>query len=402
MRTELLAPAGDLERLKVAVQYGAEAVYFGGKQFSLRARASNFSLDDIKEAVEYAHNHGVKVYVTVNIIPHNSDFEGLSGYLTTLQEFGADAIICASAAILELCKKAAPNLEVHVSTQQTALNSAALSYWRRKQADRIVLAREVSLKQASLIKKNTDLPLELFIHGGMCASFSGRCTISNALTNRDANRGGCAQSCRWNYHLWHEDQLLDREDCLFSMGSKDMCTIDCFEEVLKLQPASLKIEGRMKTAFYIACVVKGYRFALDCFRKQGYISERQLEYSKALINLASNRDWFLGFYRGLPGKSAQLYNDKITTANQVFVANVKAYDPESKSAIIEVRNNFRKGDMLAILSPKGKAIEFRAEKLLDGEGNELEVANKPMQLLRIEVPLEVNEYSFIFAKGKGQ
>ena len=397
MKIELLAPAGDLERLKVAVTYGADAVYFGGKQFSLRARASNFTLEDIKEAVIFAHEHGSKVYVTVNIIPHNSDFDGLSEYLQILQDLDVDAIICASLAILQLCKKVAPKLEVHVSTQQTTLNSAAIRFWQEQGADRIVLAREVSLAQIRQIKEHSSLPLELFIHGGMCANFSGRCTISNLLTNRDANRGGCAQSCRWNYHLWHKEELLDKPDYLFSMGSKDMCTIECLEEILNTQPVSLKIEGRMKTAFYIACIVKGYRFAIDCYEKQGYIGEDQLRYSRSLIELASNRDWFLGFYRGLPGKQGQLYNIP-NTANQLFVANVKDY--KDGVATIEVRNNFKCGDRLAVLNPEGQPVEFVVEGLETLDGEPIEVANKPMQLLKTKIPYEVNEYSYIFAKGK--
>ena len=212
MKTELLAPAGDMARLKTAIIYGADAVYFGGKQFSLRSRASNFTLEDIREAVEFAHGYGRKVYVTVNIIPHNDDFNGLQEYLEKLQEYGVDAIICASQAILTLCKQVAPKLEGHISTQQTTINTAAIEYWQKKKADRVVLGREVSLIQLKEIMNKTDMPIEVFIHGGMCANYSGRCTISNMLTNRDANRGGCAHSCRWNYYLWHDDQLLDREE----------------------------------------------------------------------------------------------------------------------------------------------------------------------------------------------
>ena len=394
MRTELLAPAGDLERLKIAVRYGADAVYFGGKQFSLRARASNFTLDDIRQAVEFAHGYGTRVYVTVNIIPHNSDFEGLEEYLIKLQEYGVDAIICASQAICDTCKKVSPKLEVHISTQQTTINSAAVSYWQSKGADRIVLGREVTYDEMLMIMDDTTLPIEVFIHGGMCANYSGRCTISNVLTNRDANRGGCAQSCRWNYHLWHDDELLDREDYLMSLGSKDMCTVDYIERLLKANVCSMKIEGRMKTAYYIASIVKGYRQLIDAYYRNGYISDEDISTAQYYMTLASNRDTFNGFYPGIPDKEGQLYNF-ITTASQTFIANVKSYDPETSEAVIEVRNHFRVNDELVIMNPEGDDVRFTVDKMIDENGEEVEVANKPMQLLKIKVPVKVDEYTFI-------
>ncbi|MBR0385721.1 MAG: U32 family peptidase C-terminal domain-containing protein, partial [Erysipelotrichaceae bacterium] len=306
-------------------------------------------------------------------------------------------IICASPAILELCHENASKLEVHVSTQQTTLNSAALAYWEGKKADRVVLGREMSLDQVRLLQKETDMPIELFIHGGMCASYSGRCVISNLLTNRDANRGGCAQSCRWNYHLYHSRELLDREDALFSLGSKDMCTADCLDRILELHPASLKIEGRMKTAFYIGCVVKGYRYMIDCWQQQGYLTEEHKQTGMRLIDLASNRDSFHGFYEGVPGREGQLYN-AVSTASQVFLANVLSCD-ENGEAVIEVRNNFHPGDRLGVLRPSGAAEEFDCEKLTDMEGNDISVANKPMQQLHIKLPCKADRYSFIYAAG---
>ena len=394
MKTELLAPAGDMARLKTAIIYGADAVYFGGKQFSLRSRASNFTLDDIKEAVEFAHGYNRKVYVTVNIIPHNGDFEGLREYLVKLEEFGVDAIICASQAILSLCKKVAPGLEVHISTQQTTINSAALKYWTDKKADRVVLGREVDMRQLRDIAVSAEVPLEVFIHGGMCANYSGRCTISNMLTNRDANRGGCAHSCRWNYHLWHNDELLDRKDYMFSMGSKDMCAAECLNDLLDLEVASLKIEGRMKTAFYIACVVKGYRYLLDCYEKYGSISSQQLAKGQSIIDLGTNRDSFAGFYPGYSIKEGQLYN-LTQTASQNFVGNVVEFDSETMEAVIEVRNHFRRNDTLAVMNPYSDDSIFTVEKMTDKDGNDVEIANRPLQLLKIKVPVPVNEYTFL-------
>ena len=394
MKTELLAPAGDMARLKTAIIYGADAVYFGGKQFSLRSRASNFTMEDIREAVEFAHVYGRKVYVTVNIIPHNDDFNGLKEYLEKLQEYGVDAIICASQAILTLCKQVAPKLEGHISTQQTTINTAAIEYWKKKKADRVVLGREVSLIQLKEIMNKTDIPIEVFIHGGMCANYSGRCTISNMLTNRDANRGGCAHSCRWNYHLWHDGNEIKREDYMFSMGSKDMCAVDYLEDLLKLNVASLKIEGRMKTAFYIACVVRGYRYLIDCYDQQGCMTSEQLEKGKAMIMLVTYRDVFPGFYPGFDLNTGQLYNLP-QTASQNFVANVREYDEKTQTAVIEVRNHFEKGDRLAVMNPYMDDVLFDVERMYDLAGNEVEIANKPMQLLRIKVPVAVNENSFI-------
>ncbi len=396
---ELLAPAGDLQRFKIAIEYGADAVYLGGKQFSLRARASNFTLDDIKEAVQYAHQRGKRVHVTVNMIPHNSDFEGLEQYLRTLGEIGVDAIICASKAILLLSKKAAPGMEVHVSTQQTTINTAAVKYWQNSGADRVVLAREVTLENMKAIRQQTDFPLEVFIHGGMCANYSGRCTISNMLTNRDANRGGCAQSCRWNYHLYHEQELLDRDDYLLSLGSKDMCAADYIEDICKLDVASVKIEGRMKTAYYIANVVKGYRYLIDCFQENGCINDEQLAYGRSLIDRVANRQTFPGFYPGLPQIEGQLYNTT-TVISQDYVASVLDYQDGIVTALD--RNYFQKGDRLAVMNPQGKDVSFILEEMADEKGEEVLVANKPMQVLKFKVPTEVSRFSFIKLAREGQ
>ncbi len=391
MRTELLAPAGDLERAKIAVMYGADAVYFGATQFSLRAKASNFSLSDIAEAADFAHQHGSKAYVTVNMIPHDSDFEGLEEYLHKLQEYGVDAIICASRAIMELCRKAAPNMEVHISTQQTTTNSAALSWWQKQGADRIVLGREVQYEDLKEIMRKAEVPVEVFIHGGMCANFSGRCTISNLLTNRDANRGGCAQSCRWNYHLYEGTRCLDRDEYLLSMGSRDMCAADWLEDLLKLNVASLKIEGRMKTAYYLANVIKAYRFLIDEYYNKGEISQASLAAGKRLLARVANRPTYNGFYGGISEES-QIYNlPSLVTQN--YVASVVDY--RDGYGLLQTRNNYRKGDRLALMRPQGEDISFTVEKMTDEQGQEVLVANRPMQRLWVRLPAEADHYSFI-------
>lgn len=391
MKVELLAPCGDLERLKTAIVYGADAVYLGGKSFSLRSRASNFTNEDIKAGVEFAHSYGKRVYVTVNMIPHNCDFEGLEEYLKILESIGVDGIICASCAIASLIQKKAPKLEVHISTQQTTLNSEAISYWENKKVNRLVLAREVTLENLKEIMKKTKTPIEVFIHGAMCANYSGRCTISNLLTNRDANRGGCAQSCRWNYHLLHNEENLDKE-LLFSFGSKDMCAVELLEEILKTGVASLKIEGRMKTAYYLANVVKTYRMLIDEFYETGHISEESLEKGKAILFRATNRETCAGFYPGFMERDGQVYNNAVT-ANQTFAANILSY--EEGIAHIEVRNRFRMGDKLVIIRPFKEDVIFTVEDLKDEEGNIVELANKPMQKLQLRVPVEVDPFCFI-------
>lgn len=396
MKVELLAPAGDLERLKTAVIYGANAVYFGGKQFSLRARASNFTLEDIEKGVQFAHEHGAKAYVTVNMIPHNSDFEGLRDYLHILNEIGVDAIICASQAILAISKEVAPDMEVHISTQQTTMNSKAIEYWQKKGADRIVLGREATYDELLKIMEKTTLPVEVFIHGGMCANYSGRCTISNVLTNRDANRGGCAQSCRWDYHLYHNDELLDRE-LPFSLGSKDMSSPEYIERLMRSGACSFKIEGRMKTAFYLANVIKGYRQLMDAYENKGTVSEEDLVIASEYLNNVANRETFPGFYPGIPDGNGQIYNN-VNTANQMFVANVVSYDEETSLCRIEARNHFEKGDKLIVLRPEGRDYEFIADDIRDEEGNEVIVANKPMQILTVKLPCAADGYCYIYRK----
>jgi putative protease len=391
MRTELLAPAGDLERAKIAVMYGADAVYFGAAQFSLRAKASNFSLDDIAQAADFAHRHGSKAYVTVNMIPHDSDFEGLEEYLKKLQRFGVDAIICASPAIMALCRQAAPGMEVHISTQQTTLNSPALAWWKKQGAERIVLGREVQYDDLCQIMKKAEVPVEVFIHGGMCANFSGRCTISNLLTNRDANRGGCAQSCRWNYHLYEGQKCLDREDYLLSMGSRDLCAADWLEALLKLDVASLKIEGRMKTAYYLANVIKAYRFLIDEYYNKGEISQTALAYGKQLLARVANRPTYNGFLGGISEES-QIYNLP-SQVSQNYVASVIAY--RDGRGLLQTRNNYRQGDRLALMRPQGQDISFTVDQMVDEDGQQVPVANRPMQRLWVRLPAKADQYCFI-------
>ena len=272
-KIELLAPAKDLAKAKIAMMYGADAVYVGGKSFSLRSRASNFSLDDFRKLVEYGKKYNCKVYVTVNIVFHDEDFVGIKEYLTSLNNIGINGVIISNLSLIPIIRNVAPNLECHISTQLSSNNSSSVKVLKSWGADRVVLARETSIDEIETIAHKTDMPLEVFIHGGMCSNYSGRCVLSNRMTLRDANRGGCAHSCRWKYHLYDGDDEISTPDCLLSMSSKDLRASAYIERLIKANVASLKIEGRMKSEYYIAQVVKTYRNMIDEIYENGTLSE---------------------------------------------------------------------------------------------------------------------------------
>lgn len=389
-KIELLAPAGDLERLKIAVLYGADAVYLGGKQFSLRSRASNFTIEDIAQGVQFAKEHGASVHVTVNMLPHNEDMHGLEEYLQELERVGVTAIIAASPAIMMCAKRVAPKLEVHVSTQHSSTNSSAANYWKKQGMDRVVLARECTLSQIQEVVKHTDVPIEVFIHGGMCISYSGRCVLSNHMTGRDANRGGCAQSCRWKYRLYDGDVQLHDEHDLFSMSSKDLMAARFIPDLIHAGIASLKIEGRMKSAYYIATLIKTYRMLIDEVYETGSISEQRMQYYYEEISKAENRPTGIGFYLGAPKAADHLYGVNGAGVTQEFIAYVLAYDKDTQMATLEVRNNFKGNQEAEVFGPHIPMTKFMLEALFDLDGNLLEVANKPMQVIqtKVSVPME--------------
>lgn len=392
-KIELLAPAGDLNRLKTAVLYGADAVYIGGKQFSLRSRASNFDLDDIKEAVKFAHRHGSRVHVTVNMIPHEEDFDDLDEYLITLDKIGVDAIIVASLTILKRAKQLT-NLEVHISTQYSITNSKTITFWQSLGADRTVLARENQLFELEALMKQTNMPIEVFVHGGMCVNYSGRCTLSNYMTGRDANRGGCAQSCRWKYELVdnHNNRLSDSK-VPFSMSSKDLNAIDYLDDLIRLGVASLKIEGRMKTEYYIATIVGAYRRAIDDLYA-GKDAKKVLSLAKKELLNAENRQTFGGFYDGLPRASGHLYGVNGAGVNQAFVGTVLDYDEHTQRATIEVRNHFSEENKLEFFSPFRNAQSFYPKEMIDSQGESTKRFYKPMEVVSFKVnhPLQKGDF----------
>ena len=389
-KPELLAPAGDLEKLKSAVLYGADAVFVGSKEFSLRSRASNFTIEDLYEGAKFCHEHGAKLYVTTNIVPHNSDLIGLIDYLEDLENAGVDAIICSSYAVMYIAKRYT-NLEVHISTQQSVANSLAVKFYEEYGATRVVLARELSISQIEEIKKNTNAELEVFIHGGMCSSYSGRCMLSNHMTNRDANRGGCAHSCRWNYDLYMGDELISDND-RFQFSSKDLMAVNQLPRLLECAD-SLKIEGRMKSIHYIATVTKVYRMIIDEYFETGTVKD--LEYYKKEIEKAENRLFSHGFLEGMTTIKEQLYNMRSENPTQDFVGIILDYNEETQEALVEVRNHFKPYSTLEAFGPNLRSTQFQIKEIINERGDVVDAARHPKEHVYIYSPIKLTKYDMI-------
>ena len=390
MRAELLAPAGNLEKAKIALLYGADAVYVGGVSFSLRARASNFTIPLLKELVDFAHKLNKKVYVTTNIVFHDEDQIGLDEYLIELDNMKVDAIICSSFLIIERAKEIT-NLEIHLSTQFSVTNHALADYFFDEGIKRVVLARELSINEIKEVSKSTKADLEIFIHGGMCVSYSGRCTLSNYMVTRDANRGGCAHSCRWLYNLYHKDEIIsDNYD--FQMSSKDLEITEYIPKLLDIGVSSLKIEGRMKSIHYIATVVLAYRMLIDDYYDNKL---KDLSYYKNEIKKAENRLTSIGFLAGDTTINEQLYNYRSESPTKEFIGIVLEYLPEKKLALIEQRNYFEVNDSIEVVSPNKTFNYTKVNTLLDEDMNEISVARHPLQRLYINVEFFVKPYDLI-------
>lgn len=384
-KPELLAPAGNLEKLKIAIIYGADAVFVGGKEFSLRSQASNFSIEDIKEGVEFAKKYNAHIHVTCNIILHQDNLEGIEEYLKTLDEIGVSAIIVADPYIMILAKKLNLSLEVHVSTQLSTLNLKAIKFYQSLGMNRVVLGREVTYDDLKEIMSKTTVDIEYFIHGAMCIAYSGRCMLSNYFSRRDANRGGCSQSCRWYYDLYQGEELINKEgEIPFSMSSKDMALVDHIGELIELGVDSFKIEGRMKSLHYIATVVSTYRKLIDayCDDPDHFINDGH--YYKELLKSA-NRALCHGFFYDHPTNNEQLFNLRDEHPTQEFVMRVLDYDKEKKLACIEQRNYFKLGDRIEIFSPHHDNIYFTVKKIYNEDKEEVMIANHPMEILYISI-----------------
>lgn len=388
---ELLAPAGDLEKLKVAILYGANAVFIGGQKFSLRSRASNFTLDDIKEACDFAHKHNAKIHVTCNIVMHNIDTDGLIEYLKELEACGVDCIIASSIYILKMVLLHT-KMEAHVSTQASTSNEEAVAFYKSIGCQRVVLARELTLEEIEAVKSKTDIDIEVFIHGGMCVSISGRCMLSNNMTNRDANRGGCAHSCRWCYDLIDDGKILSPEGDYFAMSSKDLCAIKAIPKLMDLNINSFKIEGRMKSLHYIATVVNTYRKLIDEYESTKEIKDFTIY--ENMINKAENRLTSTGFLFGNPTINEQLYDLNLTVPTKEFVGIVKSYDEKEKMVYVEQRNYFLPHSTIEVFTPE-KTFTINIDEIYDLDGNVLDAARHPKQNIKFKCDVKLNPYDLL-------
>lgn len=378
--TEVLSPAGDLERLKWALMYGADAVYIGGYNYSLRANANNFSIQDITEGVEFAHSLGKKVYVTVNILFHNEDLEGLTEYLTTLSDIGVDAFIVSDLAVIKRIRELNLKPEIHISTQESSVNKFAVKFWESVGATRVVLARECSKIDILDIKNNTDAELEVFIHGAMCTSYSGRCVLSNYVTKRDSNRGGCSQVCRFIFKTKKYDD--------FQIASKDLSMIDHIPELVDMGVSSLKIEGRMRSMYYIATVVNTYKNVVTLY-KEGKLTNELMEYYKRVLNRLSNRENKSQFFTGDVNRSDQYYTGRKEVSNQDFLGVVLDYSDNVMK--IEQRNNFKVGDTIEVFGPNTIATKIKVDSIINEENESVSVASHPQEVLYVKVPFKVEK-----------
>lgn len=391
-KIELLAPAGDINKLKTAVEYGADAVYLGGESFGLRKASKNFSMEDIKWATDYLHERGKKIHVTLNIIPHNNDMEGVEDYIKELYEIGVDALIVADPGMFMKVKEVAPDFPIHISTQGSVTNVETVKFWQKLGAERVVMARELSLKEvADIIKEVGDsIEVETFAHGAMCMSYSGRCLLSNYMTGRDANMGDCAQPCRYKYHLVEEKRpgeyfpIEEHDEGTFIMNSKDLCMIEHIDEMIEAGIASLKIEGRVKSEYYLATVIRSYRMAIDAY----YRDPENYKYDPSLleeIKKVSHRDFTTGFFFGQANENSQVYKDNSYIRGYDFVGIVLDYDEDTKIATIEQRNRVFVGEEIEIFGPGVKHFDYKIEKMLDDKDREIDVANKAKQIFKIKI-----------------
>lgn len=382
IKPELLAPAGDFERLKIALLYGADAVYIGGT-FNLRANADNFSISEIERGVNYAHSLDKKVYVTVNIAMHNKELSDIVDYLKSLDKIGVDAIIASDPAIIKLAKENT-DLVIHLSTQASTLNKEAAKFWKSEGVSRIVLARECNMEDILDIKKNVDIELEVFVHGAMCASYSGRCVLSNFLTARDSNRGGCSQICRWDFDLMEDDEYLKGEKP-FTFCTKDLSLIKYIPELVDMGVDSFKVEGRMRSAYYIATIIKTYRKVIDEYWNNMGSYEYNLKYEQVLRRCA-NRDSVPQFFDGNFGKNVQYYNGRMEVTNQDFLGTVLGY--EDSLIKLQQRNYFKKGDLVTFFGPNDE-FDVVINEIYDEDMNEINIVRHPKQIVYIKSDKEV-------------
>ena len=402
IRPELLAPAGNLQKLKAAITYGADAVYIGGEEFSLRVAADNFTIDEIKQGIDFAKQRDKKVYLTANVIPHNKDIEEYAVYLNEVKDLGLDAVILSDLGMFDVTREVAPELDIHISTQANNVNFRSAATWYKMGAKRVILAREMSLAEIKEIreKTNPELELEAFVHGAMCISYSGRCLLSNYMTGRDGNGGACAHPCRWKYYLMEEQRpgeympVFENERGTFIYNSKDLCMIEHIDKLIEAGLSSFKIEGRVKSEFYVATVIAAYRRAIDEYLENPRGWTFKPEWLDELKKV-SHRDYTTGFYFGKPGGTEQHYASSSYIREYDMVGVVDEYDEKTSVAKIVQKNRFFKGDTVEFLCPDGSFFTQKIDAITDADGNEIEVANRPQSIVYIKTDKKAEKDSFM-------
>lgn len=399
---ELLIPASSLEVLKIAVIYGADAVYIGGEVFGLRAKAKNFSMEDMAEGIQFAHEHGVKVYVTANILAHNGDLEGVREYFTQLKEIKPDALIISDPGIYTIAKEICPEIERHISTQANNTNYGTYQFWWNQGAKRVVTARELSLNEIAEIRKNIpdEMEIETFVHGAMCISYSGRCLLSNYFTGRDANQGACTHPCRWKYAVVEEKRpreylpVYENERGTYIFNSKDLCMIEHIPELIEAGIDSFKIEGRMKTALYVATVARTYRKAIDDYLTSPEKYKENMDWYLEQISNCTYRQFTTGFFFGKPSEESQIYDNNTYIKEYTYLGIVGERNEEGLYQI-EQRNKFSVGEQIEVMKPDGRNIPVTVKRIVDEDGNEMESAPHPKQVLYIDLGQELEMYDIL-------
>lgn len=401
-KPELLAPGGDLEKLKIAIQYGADAVYVGGEAFSLRVASANFSIEDMKEGIKFAHDRGKKVYLTANILPHNKDIEEFESFIEEIRPLGFDAVLIADLGMFDMMRELAPEIPIHVSTQANNINYRSAITWHKLGATRVVLAREMSFEEITEIRQKIpdDLELEAFVHGAMCISYSGRCLLSNYMIQRDANQGNCAHPCRWNYSLMEQTRsgeympVFENERGTFIFNSKDLCTIRHIPELIKSGISSFKIEGRVKSAYYVATIIKAYREEIDKYfdDPENYVFD---EKSYEELSKVSHRPYTTGFYYGKPQHTEQVYTDNSYIREYDLIGIVRDYDEDTKIATISQRNRFFKGDEIEVLMPNKPYFKQTVEYMENEKGESIDVAPHAEMIVKMKMSEPVCKNSML-------
>ena len=402
---ELLVPASSLEVLKVAVIFGADAVYIGGEAFGLRAKAKNFSMEEMKEGIRFAHERGVKVYVTANILAHNEDLDGVREYFEELKKIGPDALIISDPGIYTIAKEVCPEIERHISTQANNTNYGTYLFWYQMGAKRVVSARELSLEEIKEIRRRIpdDMEIETFIHGAMCISYSGRCLLSNYLTGRDSNQGACTHPCRWKYSIMEESRpgeyfpVYENDRGTFIFNSKDLCMIEHIPDLIEAGIDSFKIEGRMKTALYVATVARTYRKAIDDYRKDPELYEKNMPWYQEQISNCTYRQFTTGFFYGKPSEEAQIY-DNITYFKEYTYLGIVGEKNEAGCYRISQRNKFSVGEVIEVMKPDGANVEVTVKSIQDEEGKYMDSAPHPKQILYIDLGMELEQFDILRRK----